>query len=121
MSALGPQSLRQWCSIRQTSRKKIATPVRAAKIITNFMTQFCSRFLMRGSSRSQRKGSDGGAFEDAAKGQAEHSISGMAVSLVAHERMYEADNRKARPRRSIANRSPATIGVPAEDLAGKPY
>src|SRR5262245_47121317 len=45
----------------------------------------------------------------------------MAVSIVAHERMYEPDNRKARPRRSIANRGPATIGVPAEDLTGKPH
>jgi hypothetical protein len=42
----------------------------------------------------------------------------MAVSLVAHERMYEADNRKARPG-SIAKRGPATIGIPAEDFAGE--
>jgi hypothetical protein len=68
--------------------------------------------------RVRRKRSDGGVFEDAAKGQAEHSISGMAVSLVAHERMYEADNRKSRPG-SIANWGPTTIGVPAEDLAGE--
>ena len=43
----------------------------------------------------------------------------MAVSPVAHERMDEPDNRKARPRRSITNRGPATIGVPAENLAGE--
>src|SRR5215475_9986033 len=43
----------------------------------------------------------------------------MVVGLVTHERMYEPDKRKPRPRRNIANRGPATIGVPAENLAGK--
>src|SRR5262245_26729863 len=42
----------------------------------------------------------------------------MAVNLGAHERMYEADKRKARPG-GIANRRAATIGVPTEDLAGE--
>src|SRR5262245_55293724 len=42
----------------------------------------------------------------------------MAVSLMVHERMDEANNWKARAG-SIANRGPTTIGAPAEDLAGE--
>src|SRR5262249_12996500 len=37
-----------------------------------------------------------------------------------HERMYEADNRKAWPCCGIANWCATTIGVPAQDLAGEP-
>jgi len=35
--------------------------------------------------------------------------------------MYEADNGKARPCCGIANWCAATIGVPAQDLAGEPH
>ena len=42
----------------------------------------------------------------------------MAISIVAHERMNEADNREARAG-SVADRGPATISVAAEDLAGE--
>jgi hypothetical protein len=65
----------------------------------------------------RRERPDGGALEDLAKGRAEHVISGT-VSIVAHERMNDADNREAWAG-SVADRGPATISVPAEDLAGE--
>ncbi len=65
-----------------------------------------------------RERSDGGAFVDTAQGWAERLISGTTVNLVAHERMNQTDNWEARAN-SVANRGPATIGVPAEDLAGE--
>ena len=42
----------------------------------------------------------------------------MTISIVTHERMYEADNREARAG-SVADWGLATISVPAEDCAGK--
>jgi hypothetical protein len=49
---------------------------------------------------------------------AERLISGTAISIMVHERMNEADNLEARAR-SVADRSPATISVPAKGLAGE--
>jgi len=68
--------------------------------------------------RVRRQRSEGGALEDSAKRCAEHLISGKAVSIVAHERMNEADNRKARPG-SVGDWCPATLSIPAEDPAGE--
>ena len=68
--------------------------------------------------RVRRRRPDGGALEDSAKRCAEHLISGEATSIVAHERMNEADNRKARSR-SVGDWCPATLSVPAEDPAGE--
>ena len=68
--------------------------------------------------RVRRERSDRGALEDSAKGRAEHFISGRAVSIKAHERMNESDNREARTGR-VADWGAATIGVPTEDLAGE--
>jgi hypothetical protein len=59
-----------------------------------------------------------GALEDSAKGRAEHLISRSAVGIMAHESMNEAHDREARAG-SVGDRSPAAIGVPAEDLAGE--
>ena len=42
----------------------------------------------------------------------------MAAGIVIHERMNEADNRKTWAGR-IADRCPATVGVPAKDPAGE--
>ena len=67
----------------------------------------------------RRKWPDGGALEESAKGRPEQIIPGTATSFtMAHERMNEANNREARAG-SIADGGPATIGVPAEDLAGE--
>src|SRR5262245_44630356 len=60
----------------------------------------------------------GRAFVDAAQGRAEHMIPGAACSLMIHERVNQADNGEARARR-VADRRPATLGVPAEDPAGE--
>jgi hypothetical protein len=68
--------------------------------------------------RVRRERSYGGALEDSAKGRAERLISGAAISIVAHERMNEADNREARAG-SVADWGPATISVPAKDFAGE--
>jgi len=37
-----PRAANQWCSIRQSSTKKITTPVMAATTMTILMNQFCS-------------------------------------------------------------------------------
>ena len=66
--------------------------------------------------RVRRKRADRRALEDSAKGRAEHLISGRAVSIKAHERMNESDNREARTS-CVADRGAATIRVPTEDLA----
>jgi len=68
--------------------------------------------------RVRRERPYGGALEDSAKGRAKHLISGTAISIMAHERMNEADNRKARTG-TVADWGPATISVPAEDVAGE--
>jgi hypothetical protein len=67
--------------------------------------------------RVRRERPDGGALEDSAKGRAEHVISGT-VSIVAHERMNDADNWEPWAG-SVADRGPATTSVPAEYLAGE--
>src|SRR5262245_14709937 len=69
--------------------------------------------------RARRKRRDGRAFVDAAEGRAEHLLSGATVGLVAHERVDETDNREARAGSGVTDRGPATISVPAEDLAGE--
>ena len=43
----------------------------------------------------------------------------MALGLIAYEGMNETKNRETRRGRGVGNRCPATIGVPAEDLARK--
>jgi hypothetical protein len=68
--------------------------------------------------RVRRERPDGGALEDSAKRRAERLISGTAISIVVYERMNEADNWEARAG-SVADRGPATISVPAEDLTGE--
>jgi hypothetical protein len=68
--------------------------------------------------RIRRKRSDRGALEDSAKGRAKHLISGTAVSIKAHERVNEPDNREARTS-SVADWGAAAISVPTEDLAGE--
>jgi hypothetical protein len=68
--------------------------------------------------RVRRQRADGGALEDPAKRCAEHLISGKAISIVAHERMNEADNREARPG-GVGDWCPATLSVPAVDPAGE--
>jgi len=70
----------------------------------------------RGSVRWERP--KGRALENTAKRRAERLIPGTAIGIVVHERMNEADNRKARAR-GVADRGPATISVPADDLAGE--
>jgi len=57
-------------------------------------------------------------LEDPAKRRAENLIPGTTISIVVHERMNDADNREARAG-SIGDRGPATVGIPAEDLAGE--
>ena len=52
------------------------------------------------------------------KGRAKHLISGTAVSIKAHERVNEPDNREARTS-SVADWGAAAISVPTEDLAGR--
>src|SRR5215813_9929089 len=64
--------------------------------------------------RRRRERPDGGAFVDSAKGRAEHHVSGMAVRLVVHETVDQSDQGDARAR-GVADRGPATIGVPAVD------
>ena len=41
------------------------------------------------------------------------------VGLMVHEGMNQRDNREARPGGGVANRGPATIGVPAQHLVGE--
>lgn len=64
--------------------------------------------------RVRRERPDGGLFVDAAERRPKHVIQ----ALVVDERMNEADDWEARPR-SVTDRGPATIRVPAEDLAGE--
>jgi hypothetical protein len=68
--------------------------------------------------RVRRQRPDRGALEDSAKGRAERLIPGTAVSIKAHERMNEADNREARTGR-VADWGAATISIPTEDPAGE--
>src|SRR6185436_2052355 len=68
--------------------------------------------------RVRRERSDSGTLEDPAKRRAERIVPGTTASIVVHERMNDADNREARTG-GIADRGPATIRVPAEDLAGE--
>src|SRR5262249_62381031 len=58
---------------------------------------------------------------DSAKGRTEHQIAGTAVRLMVHETMNQREHRKARVDGRVADRGPATIGVPADDLAGEAY
>jgi hypothetical protein len=51
-------------------------------------------------------------LEDPAKASAEHLIEVMTINT--HERMDEADDREIGAS-GVGDRSPATIGVPAED------
>src|SRR5262249_15077486 len=55
------------------------------------------------------------AVGDAAERRAEHLVPGTTVGPVHHERMNHGDDREARAGGGVANRGPATIGVPAED------
>src|SRR5262249_54776912 len=50
--------------------------------------------------------------------RAEHLISCTAICIMVHERMNKANNRESRAG-SIGDRGPATIRVPAENLAGE--
>src|SRR5262245_40037384 len=68
--------------------------------------------------RVQRKRPGGGTLKDSTQRRAERLISRAAVSIVIHERMNEADNRKARTG-GVANRGPAAVGIPAKDPAGE--
>src|SRR5262249_45839263 len=60
----------------------------------------------------------GGTLVDPTEGSAKHLISGSAIGIDADERMNDANNREARAG-GVADRRPATVGVPAEDLAGE--
>jgi hypothetical protein len=66
---------------------------------------------------ARRERTDGGVLEDSAKRGTEHVISGTA-SIVSHERMNDADHRKAWTG-SVADRGPAAISVPSENPVGE--
>jgi len=65
--------------------------------------------------RVRRERPDGGAFVDATERRAENLVPGTTVSPVDHKRMNHGDDWEARAGRGVADRGPATIGVPAQD------
>ena len=76
-----------------------------------------------GRRRSRWQRSAGRAFVEATPGRTQYRIPGTsgrfgADESLVHERMNETNDREARTRRSIADRRPATIGVPAQDPFG---
>jgi len=56
-----------------------------------------------------------GTLIDTAEGRAEHLVAGTTVATMDHERMNHGDDREARTGGGVADRGPATIGVPAQD------
>lgn len=70
--------------------------------------------------RAGRERPEGGAFVDAAQRRAQRFVAGMAAGFAVHERMNESDDGEARTGGGIGDRRTATIGVPAQDLAGEP-
>lgn len=68
--------------------------------------------------RVRRERPDSGALKESAAWCAERLVSGTTIGIVAHEGMNDANNREARAG-SVADRGPATFGVPAEHHVGE--
>src|SRR5262252_3518329 len=62
-----------------------------------------------------RKRSDGGALVDTTERRAKQLVQGTTVGPVNHKRMDQGDDRKMWAGGGVANRCPATIGIPAQD------
>lgn len=70
--------------------------------------------------RVRRERPDGGPLKDSAERNAEYLISEGAIGIVAYEGMNEGDNWETRAG-GVANRGPAAICIPAENLVGEVY